>query len=64
MNTVWFYLLLGAMAPSITPALEARLAGRNLDLFFPKAANETYGCPTTRPESCDCERFRGKDSAK
>lgn len=66
MNTTWLCLLLGAAGPSVTTAaLRTRpLPGRSLDLFFPRAAKATSGCPAFSPESCDCERFRGRDSAK
>lgn len=62
MNTAWL-LLMGALVLS-TAALDFRLVGRNLDLFMPNPANETAGCPPSRPEGCDCERFSGKDSGK
>lgn len=64
MNRTWFFLILAAVGLTPVPARDARRAGRNLDLFFPRPANETPGCPSARPESCDCESFRGRDSAK
>ncbi|SPO02577.1 related to cell division control protein/predicted DNA repair exonuclease [Cephalotrichum gorgonifer] len=50
---------LAAAATALTLGLEPRL-----DLFIPVPANKTAACPSARPETCDCEKFREKDDAK
>lgn len=60
MNGAWLYLALAA----VTMALDTRLWERELTLFMTGGRNRTGLCPPARPESCDCGRFQGKDSAK
>ena len=64
MNMGWFYLMISTIVQGAM-ALDARLDAQNLSPFLrPNVTNTTVGCPSSRPESCDCERFRGKDSGK